>query len=271
MLEGSTMTNTFRDKYGPWALVAGASVGLGAEFALQLAERGLNLLLVARGAEALGELERQVRERSQVEVRTASLDLGRSDVRERVVELTAGLEVGLLVYNAAAAYVGPFLEQSLSSKLAIVDVNIRGPLIVSDALVPAMVQRGRGGVVLMSSLAASQGSPLVSVYAASKAFDLVLAEGLWFELAPKGVDVIACRAGATRTPAFEKSNPAPGGSPVMEPGPVVRETLDRLGEAPSMIPGAFNKMATFFLNRVMPRRAAVTVMGNATKKMYGRG
>lgn len=264
------MTSTFRDKYGPWAIVAGASVGLGAEFAVQLGARGLKLLLVARGAAALEELAAQVRKESGVEVRTAALDLGSADVAERVRALTEGLEVGLLVYNAAFAHVGAFLEQSLASKLSIIDVNCRGPLILADALVPPMVARGRGGVILMSSLAASQGSPLVSVYAASKAFDLVLAEGLWYELAPKGVDVLACRAGATRTPAFEKTKPEPGGSPVMETAPVVREALDALGKKPSMIPGAFNKMAAFFLDRVMPRKAAITTMGKATTKMYGK-
>ena len=269
MLERPTMTNTFRDKYGPWAMVAGASVGLGAEFAVQLGERGLKLLLVARGAEALEELAARIRAASGVEVRTASLDLGSADLAERVRALTEGLEIGLLVYNAATAHVGAFLAQSLQSKLAILDVNCRGPLILADALVPPMAARGRGGLILMSSLAASQGSPLVSVYAATKAFDLVLAEGLWYELAPKGVDVIACRAGATRTPAYEKTNPAPGTTPVMEPAPVVRETLDALGKKPSMIPGAFNKVASFFLDRVMPRRLAVRTMGNATTKMYG--
>ncbi|MFO0762423.1 MAG: SDR family NAD(P)-dependent oxidoreductase [Byssovorax sp.] len=264
------MTSTFVDRYGPWALVAGASQGLGAEFSRKLAARGLNLLLVARGAPALDGLAAEIRAAHPVEVRTAAIDLARADLGEQVKALAAGLDVGLVVYNAAAAHVGAFLDQSLASKLAIVDVNCRGPLVVLDALLPPMVERGRGGVILMTSLAASQGSPLLATYAASKAFDLVLGEGLWHELRPKGIDVLACRAGATRTPAYEKSNPAPGPSPVMEPGPVVDEALAALGKTPSFVPGAFNKAATFFMNHLLPRRTAVTIMGNASHKMYGK-
>ena len=131
-----------------------------------------------------------------------------------------------------------------------------------------MVARGRGGIVIMASLAAAQGSPLVATYAASKAFDLVLAEGLWDELGRHGVDVVACRAGATRTPGFESAKPKRVAAPLMDARPVAVEALAALGKGPSMVPGALNRVAAFFMQRVMPRRAAVATMGKATRDMY---
>jgi len=114
-----------------------------------------------------------------------------------------------------------------------------------------------------------KGTAYVTAYAATKAFNLVLAEGLWDELREHGVDVLACRAGATRTPAFERSKPAPGPAPIMDAGPVAAQALDALGKAPSMVPGVRNGAVAFFMQRFMPRRAAVATMGKATRKMYG--
>jgi short-subunit dehydrogenase len=130
-----------------------------------------------------------------------------------------------------------------------------------------MVRRGRGWIVVMSSLAAGQGSPYIASYAASKAFDLVLAESLWWELADRGVDVIACRAGATRTPAYEHSKPDFNG-PIMEPEPVAEAALRALGRTPSMVAGGFNRLAAFFMGRVMTRARATRVMGDTTAKIY---
>lgn len=260
--------STFSARYGPWALVAGASEGIGAAFAEELAARGLHLLLLARRAEPLEHLAARLRAAHGVEVRTASVDLGAPTVLEDVRRAAQGLEVGLLVYNAALSLIGPFLDQPLADKLRVLDVNCRGPLILSDELGRAMARRGRGGIVFMTSLAATQGTPWVSTYAATKAFNLVLGESLWDELREHGVDVLACRAGATRTPAFERSKPAPGPAPIMDAAPVAVQALDALGKRPSMVPGALNGAVAFLMQRVMPRRAAVATMGKATRKMY---
>ena len=202
-------------------------------------------------------------------MRVASVDLGAPSLLDDVRREAAGLEVGLLVYNAAVSLIGPFLEQPLADKLRVVDVNCRGPLVLADELGRAMAARGRGGIVLMSSLAGSQGTPYVAAYAATKAFNLVLAEALWDELREQGVDVLACRAGATRTPAFEKSKPEAGAARrSWTPAPVAVEALDALGKGPSMVPGVLNRAAAFFMQRVMPRKAAVATMGASTRKMY---
>jgi short-subunit dehydrogenase len=260
--------STFRERYGPWALVAGASAGLGEAFARALAARGLHLLLLARRGEALEALATELRAAHGVEVRTGAIDLGSPDVAERIERIVGTLEVGLLVYNAAASVIGPFVERPLAEHLRVVDVNCRGPLILAHRLGGAMARRGRGGVVLMTSLAASQGGPLIASYAASKAFNLVLAEGLWAELRDRGVDVLACRAGATRTPAYASSRPKKS-IQLMDPERVVEQTLSALGRGPSLVPGFLNRLAAFVLGRLFPRRLAIQVMGRATRRLYG--
>jgi short-subunit dehydrogenase len=261
--------NDFRARYGKWALVAGASVGLGAAFATELARRGLNLILLARRAEALEALAERLRSAHGVEVRTVAADLGDVTAAKRCEELAREHEIGLLVYNAAYSKIGHFLDGTLDDHLKTVDVNCRGPVALALALAKPMAERKRGGILLMSSLAGSQGTPMVATYGATKAFNLVLAEGLWDELREHDVDVLACRAGATRTPGFEASQPQ-GSTPMMDPEPVVRQALDRLGTGPSMVPGFFNRFVSFVFGRILPRRMAVSIMGSATRKLYAR-
>lgn len=260
--------NDFRDRYGPWAVVAGASAGLGETFARCLAERGLNLLLIARRPEVLEQLAADLRARHSVEVRTLAADLGQPDLRAVVEPAVAGLTVGLLVYNAAYSVIGPFVDHSLDEQLHVLDVNCRGPLVLSHLLGKAMAARGRGGVVLMTSMAGSQGGPWLASYAASKAFNLVLAEGLWDELGERGVHVVACRAGATRTPGYAASRPRPSRVPLLEPDHVARAALDALGRKASVVPGAFYRFSAFVMNRLLPRRMAVRIMGRATRRLY---
>ncbi|HSD21908.1 MAG TPA: SDR family NAD(P)-dependent oxidoreductase, partial [Anaeromyxobacter sp.] len=131
----------------------------------------------------------------------------------------------------------------------------------------AMARRGRGGIVLMTSLSASQGNPLLASYAASKAFDLVLAEGLWEELGSRGVDVVACRAGATRTTGFAASRPRRR-VPLSDPDDVARRALDALGRGPSLVTGAVNRIAAFTFGRLLPRRLSIRIMGRATRRLY---
>jgi uncharacterized protein len=260
--------STFRERYGPWALVAGASAGLGEAFARALAGRGLHLLLLARRGTELETLAAELRQQHAVEVRTEAMDLALPTLGERVERLAAGTEVGLLVYNAAFSVIGPFVDRPLEDQLRVIDVNCRGPVILAHRLGRAMAAKGHGGIVLMTSLAASQGGPLLASYAASKAFNLVLAEGLWAELRARGVDVVGCRAGATRTPGYASSQPKRAIS-LMEPEPVVERALSALGRGPSVVPGALNAFAAFLLGRLLPRRTAIRVMGRATHQLYG--
>lgn len=259
----------FVQRYGPWALIAGGSEGIGAEFARQLSARGLNLLLLARRTGPLEALASEVRAASSVTVATAAIDLGAPDLPAQLRTAVAGLEVGLLVYNAAQSAIGPFLGRELDQLLQAVDVNCRGVVTLTHELARPMAQRRRGGVIVMSSMAGGHGTPLVATYAGTKAFNLVFAEGLWEELGRHGIDVLVCRAGATRTPAYERSPLRGGESIIGEPASVVQAALDSIGSAPSVIPGWRNQLAAFFLDRVLPRRSAVTVMSRAIRSLYG--
>ncbi len=260
------MPPTFVSKYGPWAVVAGASDGLGAAFATALAARGANLLLLARRAELLRDVAERLRANGNIEVRTEICDMARPDLPDVLEALTADIDVGLAVYNAAHAPVGEFAARPLDDLLRVVDVNVRGPLVFARTLAPKMVARGRGGIVLMSSLAGFQGAPRIAAYAASKAFNTVFGESLWSELRPHGVDVVVACAGAIRTPGYAAA--AKGDAPgTLDAGAVAERTLDALGRGPVVVPGAVNRLARFVLGRMLPRRAAIAIMARSAKDL----
>ncbi len=264
---------TFGARYGPWSLVAGASEGLGRAFAVAAAARGLNVLAVARRRAPLEFLCHELAARYGVEARALPLDLGSEDAFEHLARATTDLDVGLLVYNAAHSSIGPFLEHALDSHLREIAVNVRAPLALTYVLAGRMRDRGRGGIVLMSSLAARQGGPFISTYAATKAFSLVLAEGLWDELRGAGVDVIACCPGPTRTPGYLASLPDHGSaSPIaaLDPAVVAEETLSMLGRTPSVVPGRANRVASFVMERLLPRRTAIAIMARNTRQLQPR-
>jgi short-subunit dehydrogenase len=253
----------FVEKYGPYALVAGGSYGLGGAFAEGIARRGINLVIVARKKDTLEATAARLRETYGVDVKTIAADLADVDnVKKRVGAL--GVEIGLFVYDAAFVPIGPFAEATEDQLAAAAAVNVRAPLLLTKLFATPMIQRGRGGIVLMSSLAGGQGSPNLATYAATKAFNTIFAEGLWKELAPRGVDVLVCTAGAIMTPGYEQAEnvkPAPGTLP---PTAVAEQTLDALGNGPVVVPGAVNKIGRFMMTRLLSRRGAIGIMAKNT-------
>jgi short-subunit dehydrogenase len=256
----------FVTRYGPWATVAGASEGLGAAFAAGLAARGMNLLLLARRADLLDEVALRIREERGVEVRCLSADVADPGVAGALSDAASDLEIGVLVYNAAYSPIGNFLDLPQEELLQVIDVNVRAPIVFVRTLVPAMLERRRGAVVLMSSLAGMQGSPRIATYAASKAFNTILAEGLWGELRQHGIDVLTTCAGAIRTPNYAETavHEAPG---TLDPTDVAEQTLAALGRGPRVVPGLLNRLASFLTGRVLTRRAAVRLMAANTKNL----
>lgn len=259
-----------RARYGPWALVAGGSEGIGAAFARALAAEGLSLVLVAEKPEPLESFARALAAEQGVEVRPLVADLADLEALARIEEAVRALALGVLVCNAAVVPSGPFLESDLAEKLRALDVNCRAPLWLAHRLAPAMVARGRGAIVLMSSMAGRQGSALFATYAATKAFDLVLAESLWDELRGHGLDVLGVCAGATRTPGWERAGARPTrlAPPVMDADAVAREALASLGRGPSMIAGRWNRLATLAMEKLLPRRTAIETLGRSTRAMF---
>jgi short-subunit dehydrogenase len=256
----------FSERYGAWALVLGASEGLGAAFARATAARGMNLVLVARRSDLLERLAEDCRRRFDVEVRCIVDDLSTPGFAEKLHGAISELEVGLVVYNAAFAPVGEFIDVDSADLVRAIDVNIRAPVTIIRTLLPSMVARKRGAVVLMSSLAGNQGGPRIATYAASKAFNKVLAEGLWQELKERGIDVITCCAGAIRTPGYAAAagGEAPG---TLDPEFVAERTIRALGRGPIVIPGFTNRLAAWVMGRLLPRPMAIRIMAASTKNL----
>jgi uncharacterized protein len=261
----------FSDRYGIWGIVAGASQGLGAEYADQLAARGLNLVLVARQLELLKTLAEHLSSKYGIRTKCLELDLAEADAAEQIVYSVMDLDIGLLVYNAAYSAVGPFLDQSMDAHIRELHTNIHSPLKLVYLLSQRFLAKGRGGIILMSSLSAYQGSAYISTYAATKAFNIVLAEGLWEEWRTQGVDVLVCVSGAIATPNYSASQPEKTGGlgdMTMEPALVVGEALAALGKQPYVIPGRMNRLASFIMRHLLPRKVAIQYMGNTLRKMY---
>jgi short-subunit dehydrogenase len=254
---------SFLSRYGPWALVAGASEGIGAAFAHALADRGLSVVLVARRPGPLAELAAAL----PTPTLTVAADLSTVEGLATLDAATADREVGLLVCNAGYALGGPLLDAPEADLLRVVDTNVRAPLLLARRYAPAMVRRGRGGLVVVSSLAGQQGTARLATYAASKAFGTVLAEGLWAELRPAGVHVLACLAGAVSTPGYDAAmaRPAPG---TVAPAVVAEAALRALGRRPHAVPGALMRVSAPVLAR-LPRRAAIGLMSRSYRGVGG--
>ena len=258
-------------KYGTLALVAGASEGIGAAFSRYLAESGIDILLVARKKEPLEKFASSLSAQYNINVTALCCDLSDEDsVNNLTIELS-DKNIDTLVYNAALSFIGPFENDSEEHMNRIAFANMITPMRLIRILGEKMLKNGKGSIILMSSLAGFQGSGFLASYAATKAFNRVLAESLWYEWKARGVDVIACCAGATSTKNYLETNPGKSGfmAPrVTTPEEVVEECFKNLGKKPSFIAGTGNKMASFFMQRILPRKMAVRIMGDTTSKIY---
>lgn len=253
------------------ALIAGASEGIGAAFAHHLAAAGIHLVLIARRLEPLEQLAAALKEKYPIAVECLKSDLSDAQATLEIKKCLQGKVIDLLVYNAALSFIGPFENNSLEEQQQMAQTNMISPMNMIKIFGEPMLSKGSGAIVLMASLAGFQGSGFLAAYAATKAFNRILAESLWYEWKSRGVDVIACCAGATATPNYLNSKPektsffAPR---VQSPAEVVSECFEQLGQQPSLITGRGNRWASFIMQRLLPRKMAITIIGNTTRKMY---
>lgn len=249
----------FAERYGPWAVVAGASEGVGASVARRLGERGVKVVLIARNAVTLADAAAAV----ATETRTISLDLSTPGAADALAAATADLDVGLFVYNAGAdTNLSPFLDRPVEVWQGLLARNCTTVLATAHHFARRLVARGRGGIALVTSGAAWAGGSHLAVYSATKAFDLMLAESLWAELGPLGVDVLAIILGATDTPALRRlvGDRELGG--LADADDVARGLLDNLANGPTFPPGP-NPFGT------MSRRDAVQLMSQGAAALHG--
>jgi len=260
-----------KEKYGRTALVAGASEGIGAAFSEFLAKEGIDLILIARKKLELQQFADKLAHKYAIHTMCLSVDLSESDAIEKISAEIKGQEINLVVYNAALSHIGPFINNSDEDNLKIARANMMTPLKMVHLVGQRMIAHGKGAIIFMSSLAGFQGSAYLALYAATKAFIRILSEGLWYEWKNRGVDVIACCAGATSSPNYLRTQPESTGffAPrILSPDEVVMECFMNLGRKPSFIPGRGNRIASFFMQKILTRKIAIDIMGRTTRKIY---
>ena len=261
------------DRYGPWAVIAGASEGIGEHAARQLAADGCSVVLISRRQGVLDALRDSILADDAApgaEVRTLALDLAAADAAERICVTVADLDVGLLFYNAGADVSGtPFLDRAADEVLGMVHCNVVTPTALCHALGRRLRDRGRGGIVVISSGAAIAGAALIATYAATKSFQQILYEGLWAELDGTGVDVVCVLAGTTATPAFLRTTAMTADDPgVMDPADVARNALAALGHGPAV--GASDELTEMFAGlSTVPRMMLIEGVSAATRATFG--
>jgi uncharacterized protein len=216
----------FARNYGPWAVIAGASEGTGECFARELAQMGINLVLVSRRQAELEALGAMLRAEHGIEFRAFAEDLSEPGAGPRILEATADLDVGLYVSNAGAGGFAKFIEDGPDGAHRLVRMNITTLLDAVNGFGQRFLRRGRGGVVIMASGSGLGGQPSLAVYSATKAFEINLAESLWAEYHERGIDVIAVAAPIMRTPMLLRTVPeAFDLSDVYDPADVTHNAL----------------------------------------------
>jgi short-subunit dehydrogenase len=259
-----TLQKRLKTRYGSWAVVTGASSGIGREMALRLAESGLNLILVARSQAVLEQMVKDLSDRHGIEVRAAVLDLAVERSLETLAAQTQDLEVGLLVAAAGFGTSGAFLNSRLEQEVEMLNVNCRALLGLTWHFSQQFAQQRRGGIVLMSSIVGFQGTPFAAHYAATKAYVQTLAEALYVELAPIGIDVIASAPGPTNSGFADRAGMKMGKA--LSAAEVAQGTLEALGRKSTVLPGFLSKLLTYSLVP-LPRWARVKIMGGVMKSM----
>lgn len=246
-----------RTQYGTWAVVTGASSGIGRELAERLAEAGLNLLLVARNEKALTDLAATWRARHGVQVEVVAVDLGEAAGIAAVIAASRAHDVGLLVAAAGFGTSGRFVEGDVAAERAMLAVNCGALMALSHHFGQAFAVRGRGGIILLSSMVAFQGVPFAAHYAATKAYVQTLAEALHRELRPRGVDVLAAAPGPVYSGFADRANMVM--SMALRPEDVGVPILRALGRKATVLPGLLTKVLVYSL-RTVPRWAKVSIM-----------
>jgi short-subunit dehydrogenase len=257
----------FAEKYGEWAVVLGASRGLGKEWARALASRGLSVVVVGRDAKALSVVERELRDEfKSVKIESRACEMGDVDrVASVMRDLAQSRDVGFVVYNAAFTPVGLHLTHPHTMHRVTLNVNVNSVLAVVDEFVPRFATKKRGGLVLMSSADGEGCSPGVAHYAATKSWTTTFAEGLWYELKPRGVDVIGAIVGLTATESVAKVMDPKKllelKATESQPEDVVDEVLRALGRQPTVITGPATKIVVW-LRWLLPRRVGCSLMSH---------
>ena len=259
-----------KNKYGPWALVTGASSGIGRELAERLAEAGLNLILTARRQSLLIALASDVRSRYNINTHTIEADISTPKGVANIMNVANNLDVGLLVAAAGFGTSGLFVRSNLEEELNMLQVNCAAPVMLTHHFAKKFTGRQRGGIILLSSIVSFQGVPYAAHYAATKAYVQTLAEALSVELRNSGVDVLAAAPGPVNTGFADRANMQM--DMALKPSDIGVPILKALGRKSTVLPGLLTKFLVGSLS-MLPRwgkiRVMNKVMGGMTKHQRG--
>lgn len=248
-----------RSQYGDWALISGASSGIGLEIASLLAKAGFNLVLISRNADNLLNAKKKILNESDIKIISLALNLSYEKSVSEIIHACKDLNIGLLVLSAGFGTSGLFLDNSIHSELNMLKVNVESVLGLTHYFAQKMTLQGRGGIIFLSSIVAFQGTPFASNYAASKAYIQSFAEGLAVELKPKGIDVLAAAPGPVKSSFGLRANMRM--SMALSPTEVGLPIIKALGKKTTVFPGRLTKLLMFSL-MTAPRYLKVKIMGN---------
>ncbi len=258
------MTSDLKNRFGPAALVTGASDGIGRAFSETLAAQGFDLVLVARQELVLEDLARDLMTKYGVTVAVIAADLSASGAVDRILTQIAKMPIGLLVASAGFGSIGPFLDLDAGTEANMVDVNCRSVVELTHGLATRMAAQGRGGVVLFSSIVGFSGAPFSTTYAATKGFVQSFAEGLAEELRPAGISVLSVAPGPVGTGFAARAGMQMGKAET--PETVARASLEALAGGGTLRPGFLAKLLGWPL-AMMPRWGRVRLLGQIMKGM----
>jgi uncharacterized protein len=261
------MKDIFQKKYGSYAIITGASAGIGKALATESAARGLNLVLVARGLEKLEVLAEMLQQQFKIDVKCLSLDLSQDGAVDTLVQETSTLEIGLLVLNAAVVHAGAFLKSSYDQESNLVRFNTVVTTQIAHRFGNRMKKQGRGGILFVSSLAGTGPSPYQATYGATKAYISSLGRALSVELTKNGIDVSVLIPGMTDTEGLHTTANIDyskmKGVSMMSAFDVARAGLDGLGKKVDIIPGSKNKFGAFLFG-LLPQTVVAKMVGKMT-------
>jgi len=264
------MADQFTDRYGKWAMVAGAAEGIGAAFSEVLAKRRMNLVMVDFHPASLKEVAERTERNYGIQTIQIVLDLAENGAAQHCMSSIDGLDCRLLVYIPAYSRIKSFLDNSPEELDQYLHLNVRTPLHLVYRFAGKIRNSAPGGIILMSSLAGLIGPQFSAIYSGTKAFSILLAEALFPEFKRCHIDVLACCAGTTNTPTFWSSRPEGQGNKmaIMDPMVVAEYALSRLGRKAICIPGLKNRLIYFLLTRILPRKTASFIVSREMEKMY---
>ncbi|MBI9073323.1 MAG: SDR family NAD(P)-dependent oxidoreductase [Melioribacteraceae bacterium] len=253
-----------KSRYGNWALITGASSGIGKEFAHRFAEMNINLILIARREELLKSIKTDLEERFKVEIIIIPLNLTDHDFLKIITKRIEGKKVNILINNAGIGALGDFFKNDITQYEEIIKLNCIAPIVLIKHFADEMIKEGKGALIFVGSVVGILPSPRMSIYSASKAFLNTFGESLWNELSDSGIDVITIMPGSTDT-EFQRLSKGKTLN-IRRAKDVVNTTLKSLGKKPAAIDGLLNKL--FFTgSRFFPRKLILKLSKNISDKI----